>query len=118
MSIGKNIKKFRLLNGMEQKDLAEKLHVSNKTISSWECDRTAPKIGMIQELSKILNCDKTDLITDWIVKMDDDVNVLVESKQEISEMALINRLISAYLSAPLGIKESVNKLLDIEHEKQ
>lgn len=36
MSVGKNIRKFRKLNKLTQEELANKLGVSDKTISSWE----------------------------------------------------------------------------------
>lgn len=47
---------------MEQKDLAEKLHLSNKTISSWECDRTEPNIGMLEDIAEALNVTTAELI--------------------------------------------------------
>lgn len=64
MKIAENIRKYRELNNMEQKDLAEKLCISNKTVSSWECGRTTPSIGFIETLAKIFNCTKTDLLDD------------------------------------------------------
>lgn len=62
MSIGENIKKWRELRNLRQSELAEMLNVSDKTISSWEIDRTEPKIGMIEKISEALNCKKTDII--------------------------------------------------------
>lgn len=62
MKIGKNIKAIRVSQNMEQKDLAEKLHISNKTISSWECDRTEPNIGMFEKIAEALNVTKTELL--------------------------------------------------------
>ena len=59
MNIGENIKNIRKAHGMEQAELAEKLHISNKTVSSWECGRTEPKIGMIEAMCKIFDCDKS-----------------------------------------------------------
>lgn len=47
---------------MEQKELAERLHLSNKTISSWECGRTEPNIGMIESLATVFGVSKSDLI--------------------------------------------------------
>lgn len=47
---------------MEQNDLAEKLHLSNKTISSWECDRTEPNIGMLEAIAEALNVTTAELI--------------------------------------------------------
>lgn len=62
MSVGKNIKKFRKLNKLTQEELALKMGVSDKTISSWEVDRTEPDIGTIQQLADFFGCELTDLI--------------------------------------------------------
>ena len=70
MNIGDNIKKMRELRGLKQSDLAEILNISDKTVSSWEINRTEPKMGMIEKICKALNCKKTDIIGD------DESNVL------------------------------------------
>lgn len=62
MKIGKNIKAIRVSQKMEQKELANRLHISNKTISSWECDRTEPNIGMFEKIAEALNVTKTELL--------------------------------------------------------
>ena len=54
--ISENIKRVRTEKHMDQKDLADKLNVSNKTVSSWECGRTEPRMGMIEKLCQALGC--------------------------------------------------------------
>lgn len=70
MGIGRNIEKFRKQAKLTQGELGEKLHISNKTISSWEKDRTEPNIGMIEAMCEIFGCQKSDLI-DGILKVQD-----------------------------------------------
>lgn len=53
MDFGNKIKSVRQDKGLTQKDIAEKLHVSRKTISSWETGRSYPDIGTLVELSDI-----------------------------------------------------------------
>lgn len=62
--IGNNIKRIRTARGMRQSDMADKLNVSSKTVSSWEVNRTEPNMGMIEQIAKVLNCSKSDLIGD------------------------------------------------------
>lgn len=62
MSIGENIKKYRLAKGLTQAMLSDRLNVSEKTVSSWEVNRTEPSIGYIEELASVLGCRKSDLI--------------------------------------------------------
>ena len=60
--IGDNIRRIREEKGMSQVELAEKLFVSDKTISSWEVNRTEPKMGMIEQLCVALHCQKSDIL--------------------------------------------------------
>lgn len=64
MNIGNNIKKMRKALNMEQSELAVKLNVSNKTVSSWECGRTEPKMDMIEAMSTIFGIKKSELLED------------------------------------------------------
>lgn len=63
MSLGTNIKHYRKINNLSQKDLALSLGVSDKTISSWEIDRTEPNMGMLEKMSKVFHCQKSELIS-------------------------------------------------------
>lgn len=54
-SIGKIISKLRKDLGWTQVELAEKLQVSDKTISKWESDKGEPSLEFLPELAKIFN---------------------------------------------------------------
>lgn len=60
--IGDNIRKIREEKGLSQLDLAKKLNVSDRTVSSWEVNRTEPKMGMIDALCIALRCQRSDII--------------------------------------------------------
>lgn len=62
MDIGAKIKQLRIDSNLGQKDLAQRLHISYKTVSSWETNRTQPKMEMIEEMCKIFQCKKTDFM--------------------------------------------------------
>ena len=62
MSIGDNIKLWREKRNLRQAELAELIGVSDKTVSSWEINRTEPKMGMIEKICSALNCKKTDIV--------------------------------------------------------
>lgn len=57
MTLGNKIKELRTKNKLTQQRLADLLYVSDKTISSWECDRTIPDLNILFKLSNILNAD-------------------------------------------------------------
>ncbi len=59
-TIGSFIAALRKANGMTQKDLAEHLNVSDKTISRWERDEGTPDLSLIPVLAEIfsVSCDE------------------------------------------------------------
>ena len=61
--IGDVIKKIRMEHKLTQKDLADLLFVSDKTISSWENDRTVPDIYMLEKISKMYHIQMNDLMS-------------------------------------------------------
>lgn len=62
--IAKRIKNFRVINGLNQKQLAALAHVSLSTIQNYERGITAPNAEKLNILSKIFNCDIEELIAD------------------------------------------------------
>lgn len=63
MSIGDNIKKYRKLNKLTQKELAEKIGKKERTIRGYEADDTVPPLTVIRKIAEIFNVQDTDLIT-------------------------------------------------------
>lgn len=59
-TLGSFIAVLRKSRGMTQKDLAEKLGVSDKTVSHWERDESAPDISIIPVIAEIFDvtCDE------------------------------------------------------------
>lgn len=59
-TMGGFIAALRKANGMTQKDLAEKLNVSDKTVSRWERDDGAPDLSVIPAIAEVFDvtCDE------------------------------------------------------------
>ena len=59
-TIGKFISALRRAHGMTQKELGEKLYVSDKTVSRWERDEGAPDLTLIPVIAEIfgVTCDE------------------------------------------------------------
>lgn len=59
-TMGTFLSALRKANGMTQKDLADKLNVSDKTVSRWECDDGAPDLSLIPVIAEIfgITCDE------------------------------------------------------------
>ena len=59
-TIGGFIAALRRANGMTQRELAERLNVSDKTVSRWERDESAPDLAAIPVIAEIfgVSCDE------------------------------------------------------------
>lgn len=61
-AIGNYIAKKRREVNLTQKQLAEKLGVSNKTISKWENGKCMPDYSIVEELCKALSISLSELV--------------------------------------------------------
>ena len=91
MNIGKRLNKLRNMKNITQLELANILFVSDKTISSWESNRTKPNLEMLVKLAEILSCNVGYLIYGDNPKD----NVETEIKIKISEKEY-NKLINFF----------------------
>ena len=64
MRLGRKIAELRKQNNLSQQDLANKLNVSNKTISKWECGNSVPDIEILNSLTKIFNVSIDKLVNE------------------------------------------------------
>lgn len=60
--IGKFIAQRRKARGFLQKDIAERLGVSEKTISKWECGNGLPEVVFMEPLCAILKITVNELL--------------------------------------------------------
>lgn len=88
-SIGNKIKNIRISNNLKQTELADILHISEKTISSWENDRTMPDLNMIYKISSYFHKSFYYLITDDYNNLD---NNEVELKLKVNEEEYVRLL--------------------------
>lgn len=96
---GRIIRQYRMARGFTQKELAYMMHVSEKTISSWEVDRTEPNIGNIEALAVCLGVKKSALIGEE----------LTEQNLSAKEMALL----TAYRLASKDTRSAVEAILKV-----
>lgn len=61
--IGRQIFSLRTEKGMTQKELADKMHLSDRTVSKWERGVGLPDISLLRELSAILEVNIENLLS-------------------------------------------------------
>ena len=99
MEIGKNIRNVRKELKIGQKELADMLHISDKTVSSWEVGRTEPNMEMIELMAEVLKIEKTDIINGKISGpvdySDEEKDIIIEFRQADEDTKrMIKRLLT------------------------
>lgn len=61
-SLGSFLQQLRKENQLTQKELASQLHVTDKAVSKWERDLSAPDISLLIPLAQILGVSTTELL--------------------------------------------------------
>lgn len=96
VKFGKFLSLLRNERQLTQEQLAEKLHVSNKTISKWECGNILPDFEMLINISKIFNVSLYELsecekIPEKSIKKEDILKIV--DKNHLKKISLKKKLI-------------------------
>lgn len=60
-TFGENLKYERIMRGLTQTELANRLGIKQQQISEWECDKVEPTLYNILALIRALNTDFDEL---------------------------------------------------------
>lgn len=63
IKIGRFIASCRKMQGMTQKQLAEKIGISNRAVSKWETGKSMPDYGIMLELCDLLKINVNELLS-------------------------------------------------------
>ena len=93
---GKFIAETRKAQGLTQKQLADILEISDKTISKWECGKGLPEVSLMLPLCSALNITVNDLLSgervskiEYINKAEENMmNLIKENEENKKRMAL------------------------------
>lgn len=87
MNLGERITNLRKSRNLTAKQLSEILFVSDKTISSWETNRTEPNLSILDKLSEIFDCSLSYLINGHSDKFDIETEIKIKlSKSEYENL--------------------------------
>lgn len=98
-SVGKTITLLRKARGWTQNELAQKLQVSDKTVSKWEQDNGFPSVEFLPALSNIFNVSIDYILTGKVEKKE----IVLMSKMELSAK---NDDVELFLSIPDSVIRS------------
>ena len=97
--IGARIRKYREMCGLSQKELAQKIGVSNSRVSNWEQGINRPDADILADICKALHVSPSELL---------DVRL---SPDDLNEQE--RKVIMAYRTKP-DLQKAVNILLGLE----
>ncbi len=101
IKIGKYIQLKRKEKKITQEQLAEKLGVSNKTISKWECGRALPDYSLVESLCSVLEISTSELFNGENNVLDD--RAMIEMLERIQSLENQKYTIYGILIIILGI---------------
>ena len=98
--IANNLSKLIELSQKEQKDIAIELDVNPPTFNQWVNGKAIPNISMLRKVAEYFNIGLSDIIDKH-----------TDSEYNLNPTTYELKMISAYRSSPVGIKEAIDKLL-------
>lgn len=97
VKIGSFIKAMRKEQGLTQHELAEKLYISDKTISKWETGNGMPDVTLMMPLCKILNISVNELLSgerldsdQYYKKAEENIVTLMEERKRERKKLIIS----------------------------
>ena len=103
--LAENIKNFRLMTGLSQKELGDKLHKSPNVISNWEKGINSPDVDIVADLCDIFKCTPNQIFGwDSCPELDNFLN----EKQELIDA--MNTLLAKRECINKQIKEYSDKI--------
>lgn len=109
-TIGKFIAALRKANGMTQKELADKLNVSDKTVSRWERDDGAPDLSVVPVIAEIfgVTCDELlrgerKPISERVGEPEEPSAKALKQRQRILTMSLSKYRTRSFISMGIGV---------------
>lgn len=96
IKIGKFIAEMRKENNLTQRQLAEELNISDKTVSKWECGKGLPEVSFMLPLCERLKITVNELLSgeklsaeNYQQKAEENMMNLVREKEENKENSYI-----------------------------
>lgn len=107
MELGNEIFKKRKIMNMTQRELADKINVSDKTISRWEKGVAIPDIYSLKKISVVLDIKFNQLFDDISVKIDEEEKTDYASISKFKNNCVISLLMLIFSLALLLVVKFV-----------
>ena len=103
--IGRFIAESRNQVRLTQKELAEKIGISDKTISKWECGKSLPDISYLDTLCRSLDISMNELVsgerlseTNYSVKAEENIMFLMKENEKTKKVSVIKNVVGILIA--------------------
>ena len=107
-SFGEQVKSYRIINGLSQRELANKLDRTTNAISNWESGACYPDVRVFLSLCHILNVSPNQLLN-W--NEEENITEIIEKKKAID--SICKELREQKKEIDVVVKSCTDKLKDI-----
>lgn len=101
VKIGKFIQAIRKEKKLTQREVAEQLNISDKTVSKWETGNGLPEVGLMLPLCRLLEISVNELLsgerldeTQYQKRAEENMMNLIKEKQEAKKKIILSVIIS------------------------
>lgn len=105
MNFGERLKQIRLEKGYTQKDIINKINISQNGYSSWELGKTEPNLTSLKKLSNIFH-----ISVDYLLGMENEEGLII-MQNELSEDE--NYLIDLIRQLEMKNKSTIYELAEL-----
>ncbi|UXX40529.1 WO male-killing family protein Wmk [Wolbachia endosymbiont of Oryzaephilus surinamensis] len=112
--VGQRIKEWRLIRGYTQKDLANKVGITNQGIYEYEQGRAAVSLEMLDEIAKVLSISIIDLLPESDEEAEEKLSNLIGEYKKIESRELRDMLIKSLFEGIHVCREKVREEKKIE----
>lgn len=75
MTIGENMKRIRRIKGITQKQLGEKMGVTQQRIAQFELDKILPKYETVEKIAEALGVNPADIDESLVIDLSGDWDI-------------------------------------------
>lgn len=117
MTIGENMKRIRRIKGITQKQLGEKMGVTQQRIAQFELDKILPKYETVEKIAEALGVNPADIDESLVIDLSGDWDITPsqlseEMKEFIRSGTLADYMASNYIKLNENGKILANTLVE------
>lgn len=113
LKIGKFIAKMRKRQSLTQRELADNLNISDKTVSKWECGNGMPDFSLMLPLCEILNITLNELFSgetltdaDYKNKAEENMMELVREAEELKKNIVGGKVLGQAFNVDMDVSNA------------